>query len=541
MTDPDYSADVVIVGSGVAGALAAAELAERGADVLVVEAGPRITRNDALLTYYDHPSRNWPSAPYPDVPYAQRPSYRDPDTYVIQGGPDRFQGSYERLVGGTTWHWEATSLRFLPADFRIRSEFGIGVDWPLTYEDLEPWYGAAERAMGIAGDPSDDLGSPRSEPYPMPPMPHSYMDRQFRQALAGSPYTPVTTPAARNTEPYAGRLACCGSNSCTPICPSGAKYDALSHVEAAERAGARVIHDTVVYHISLNDSRQIAGLGFKRPDGSEGAIDGQVFVLAAHALETPKLLLMSRGEDNPQGVANSSGLVGRNLMDHPYKASWALANRPVWPMRGPITITSIENTRWGDWRTERPAYRIAIYNLGWGWATGAPVTTITDFIDQGLEGEQLVQAIRDDTSRQVMIASMTEQLPDPENRIVPDFDQRDAIGIPRPKTFYRFDDYTHRGMAASEAAHEEVFGLLGTDQPRHSPDPLAGSHIMGTCVMGVDPAASVVDSDLRSHDHPNLFVLGSSVFATSAAANPTLTIAALSLRAVQPILDQFSQ
>lgn len=541
MAEPDHSADIVIVGSGVAGALAAAELAERGADVLIVEAGPRITRDQALATYYDNPSRNWPSGPYPDAPYAPRPSYADPDAYVIQAGEDRFAASYERLVGGTTWHWEATSLRLLPSDFRLRSEFGLGEDWPITYDDLEPWYGAAERALGVAGDPADDLGVRRSDDYPMPPMPLSYMDRQFGAALAGSPYVQVTTPAARNTVPYAGRLACCGSNSCTPLCPSGAKYDALTHVEAAERAGARVLHDTVVHRVAIGDDRQVTTVGFKRPDGSEGTIGGRIFVLSAHAFETPKIMLMSRAENTADGVGNSSGLVGRNLMDHPYKATWAIADRPVWPMRGPVAISSIENTRWGNWRAERPAFRVAIYNLGWGWATGAPVTTISGFIDQGLEGAALSRAIREDVSRQVMIASLTEQLPDPENRIEPDFGQRDAIGIPRPKITYRFDDYTHRGMAASEAAHEDILARLGTDPPRHSDGVLAGSHIMGTCKMGRDPRTSVVDPDLRSHDHPNLFLLGSSVFPTGGAANPTLTIAALSLRAVAPILQSLSR
>ncbi len=541
MSEAEYSADIVIVGSGVAGALAAAELAEHGASVLLVEAGPRTTLEKALKTYYQSPDRNWPSAPYPEAAHAPRPSYKHPDSYIIQGGPDPFRASYERLVGGTTWHWEATSLRFLPSDFHLKSSFGVGADWPFGYEEIEPWYGKAEVALGVTGDPADDLGSPRSQDYPMPPMPQSYMDRRFGEALAGSPFVQVTTPAARNSVPYAGRLACCGSNTCTPICPSGAKYTAQTHVEAAERAGARVIHDHVVHEVRLDADRRVSGLGFKRPDGSEGSITGKVFVLAAHALETPKLLLISRGEQSPEGVANSSGLVGRNLMDHLYKMSWALADKPVWPMRGPMTITSIENSRWGDWRGERPGFRTALYNVGWAWATNDPVSTIEKSIETGLEGAALKAAIRDKVSRQVMIASMTEQLPDPENRIVPDYEQRDAIGIPRPKTFYRFDHYTRRGMAVAEEVHEEIFGHLGTDQPRHSGEPLSGAHIMGTCKMGTDPRHAVVDSDLRAHDHPNLFILGSAAYPTGAAANPTLTIAALSLRAVQPILDQLTQ
>ncbi len=531
----ELSADVVIVGAGIAGALAADGLARQKIDTLLVDAGPRITRASALETYRQAPNRSLPGAPYPNTPYAPRPIARDPDYYIVQGGPDPFATLYHRVVGGTTWHWEAVSLRFLPDDFRMKSAFGLASDWPIGYDALAPWYAAAEKALGVAANAEEVLGSPRDGPYPLPPMPLSYQDRQFENALEGTPYRLVTTPMARNTEDYAGRPACCGSSSCVPLCPIGAKYDAMVHVEAAERAGARVIAEHVVDRVEVDDEGEVSGLGFKRPDGSSGRIKAKVYVLAAHGLETPKILLMSRSQSRPGGVANSSDQVGRNLMDHPYKFSWALADRPVWPFRGPVSLSSVESTRWGDWRAERPAYRVAIYNIGWAIPEGAPLSTLQGLIDEGLEGETLARTFGDRISRQVGIASMTEQLPDPENRIVPDFSKTDALGIPRPKTFYRFDDYTLRGMDACQAVHEEILGRLGVSRLRHSRTPWAGAHIMGTYRMGDDPRTSVVDRDLRSHDHPNLFLLGSGVFPTGAAANPTLTIAALSLRAVEPI------
>ncbi|MEM7223824.1 MAG: GMC family oxidoreductase [Pseudomonadota bacterium] len=536
----DLTADVAIVGAGVAGALTAAKLAEQGVDTLVVDAGPRITRETALETYRASPERLLPGATYPNARHAPHPLLREPDFYLVQEGPDPFAVSYQRIVGGTTWHWEATCLRMTPSDLRLKSETGLGADWPLSYQELAPWYDEAERELGVAGDGKADLGAPRTGAYPMPGMALSYMDQQFAKALAGSSYRLVTTPAARNSVAYGGRVSCCGANSCVPICPSGAKYDAMIHVEAAERAGARVFADRVVHRVELDPERRVAGLAFKRPDGSEGAIAAKLYVLAAHAIETPKILLMSRGERAPKGVANGSGLVGRNLMDHPYKMSWALAEQPQWPYRGPMTLSSIENTRWGDWRSERPGYRIAIYNNGWAIPTGAPIATVEALIDQGLEGEALARAIGDQLSRQVMIGAMTEQLPDPENRIEADFERPDALGIPRPKITFRFDDYTHRGMAAAERAHEEILGRLGTDQPRHTPEPAAGNHIMGTTRMGDDPKTSVVDRSLRAHEHPNLFLLGSGAFPTGGTANPTLTIAALSLRAVAPILAQLA-
>ena len=534
----DLTADVVVVGSGVAGALTAAKLAEQGVDTLIVEAGPRITRDEALATFYASPLRALSDTPYPNAVYAPRPEPRGPETYLVRAGGVPFATAYERVVGGTTWHWEGVCLRLLPSDLRMSSEFGLAVDWPFTYDELGPWYDAAERELGVAGNAADDLGSPRSGDFPMPALPFSYLDQQFAKALEGGPYKLNATPSARNSVAYGGRSPCCGSGSCVPVCPSGAKYDAMVHVEAAEQASARVVDKTVVQAVDLDGERRVSGLQFKRPDGSEGKISAKIYVLAANGLETPKILLMSRGETSPDGVANSSDQVGRNLMGHPWVSTFALSDQPVWPFHGPMSLSGIDSPRWGAWRAERPAYRIFIENSGWGWPHGAPVAAAQKFIKEGLEGEALSLAFRDYASRQVVIASMTDQLPDPENRIVPDFEQLDPIGIPRPKIAYRYDSYTRRGEPAIKQVHEELLGMLGSSQIQHGRLWAGGTHIMGTYRMGDDPKTSVVDPDLRTHDHPNLFLLGSGVFPTGGAANPTLTIAALSLRAVDAILKQ---
>src|SRR5476649_639017 len=181
------SADVVIVGSGVAGSLVAARLAKAGVKVLILEAGPRVQRAAALATYRDALIKI-PEAPYPDTPYAPRPKSDDPDHYFLQNGPDKFGGTYLRQVGGTTWHWLGTALRFVPDDFRLRTRFGVGLDWPISYDDLEPWYCEADRELGVAGDPGFTLDAPRSKPYPLPPIPLSYADQRVAAAAAGTPY-----------------------------------------------------------------------------------------------------------------------------------------------------------------------------------------------------------------------------------------------------------------------------------------------------------------------------------------------------------------
>jgi choline dehydrogenase-like flavoprotein len=222
-------------------------------------------------------------------------------------------------------------------------------------------------------------------------------------------------------------------------------------------------------------------------------------------------------------------------MDHPTQLSWALSREPVWPYRGPLSTSSIEKFRHGEFRKDRPAMRIEIGNDGWSWPKGAPVSTAAEFARQGLRGRALDTALRDHASRHVRLASQVEQLPDPENRVTLDPRETDMYGVPLPRLAYRLDDYVRAGLAAARAAHAEIFDRLGATEIEHRDAPEGAGHIMGTARMGEDPKSSVVDRNLRSHDHPNLFILGSAMFPTGATANPTLTIAALSLRSCESV------
>ena len=529
-------ADVVIVGAGVAGALVASRLAQAGVKVTIVEAGPRVERGPAVVQFYNALIKV-PECAYPNTAYAPHPRSDNLDAYYVQVGPQKFASTYLRQVGGTTWHWLGTCLRLVPDDFRLASRFGRGVDWPIGYDTLEPWYGEAENEIGVAGDSAVDLGSPRTKPYPMPGIAMSYLDRQIAKAFDGTPFEVRSTPQGRNSVVRDDRAPCCGNNSCIPICPIQAKYDATVHVARAEKAGASVIAQAVVYQVDVGADRKVSAIRYKKPDGSSARLTAKVFVLAAHAIEIPKLLLLSKGRNAPAGVANGSDQVGRNLMDHPVQLSYALAAQPVWPYRGPLSTSGVENTRAGDWRATRPAFRIEIGNDGWSWPTGAPTSDAQALAAQGLRGVALQKALLDRTSREIRFGTLTEQLPDTANRIVPDPDKRDKLGIPRPRLAYRLDDYTNAGLAEARRIHQEAFVKMGATAITHNADKdfQGAGHVMGTARMGRDPKTSVVDADLRSHDHPNLFVEGSAVFPTVGAANPTLTIAALALRSVDGI------
>lgn len=531
-----YEADVVIVGAGIAGTLVGYRLARAGLGVLILESGPRVDREEALRAYRANPVKT-PDAPYPFQPYAPRPSVLSlRDGYYVQDGPATFGSTYERRVGGTTWHWQGTAMRFVPNDFRIRSLYGVGRDWPIGYDDLEPWYVEAEREIGVAGDPDDDLDSPRSAPYPLPPIPASYLDRRIDAAVRPHGMRVRVSPHARNSVPFQGRPPCCGNNTCVPLCPIGAKYDASVHARLAEQAGARILTQAVVHRIDVDAAGSVTAVAFKRPDGTEHAAVGKRYVIAAHGIETPRLLLMSRSDRAPLGVANSSGQVGRNLMDHPVQVSLALARDPVYPYRGPGEISGLEHMRDGDFRARHAAFRMPIGNDGWSFGGDTLVALAGKLVEAGVRGGDLAAALEHDGLRQVRLAALIEQLPVPENRVTL-AEERDALGLPRPKITYAYDPYTMAAVDEARRAADLVFDGLGATKRVHVASLFGAGHIMGTYRMGTDARDSVVDTFGRTHDHANLFLIGSGVFPSGATANPTLTLAALALRTAAHIID----
>lgn len=533
-------ADAIVIGSGFAGALLADRLTGAGVRTAILEAGPRVDRAAAFETFLAAAIKT-PESPYERTPEADFPLSHDNGHWYRQSGPDPFKSTYIKAVGGTSWHWLGTCVRYLPSDFRMRSLFGRALDWPIGYGELEPFYTEAERELGVAGNSEEDQGSPRSGPFPMPPVPATYLDSVYERALAGTPWRVQATPQARNSVVRNGRPACCGSATCIPICPVGAKYDATVHLDRAEARGAALHDRTTATFVETGADGRVSGIRFRRPDGSGGVARGRVYIVAAHAVETPRLLLHSRSERTPAGAANRSDRVGRNLMDHPIQLSWALAGEPVWPYRGPISTSGIENLRDGAFRRERSALRIQISNDGWNWPTGGAIALADMLTRRGLRGGALRRAVADHASRHVQLAALTEQLPEEENRITLDTRERDAFGVPVPRMHYRVGAYSRAGLAAAREVHGEIFARLNASEVHHSDVFQGAGHVIGTTRMGDDPQRSVVDRDLRCHDHPNLFLVGAGAFPTGSTANPTLTIAALALRAAGAVAETLSR
>ena len=541
MSNKQVDADVIIIGSGVMGGLIACQLAKAGKSVIILEAGPRVKREDIVERFRNAPTKmsltnmklQGAGSPYPNPPHI--PSTYGP--YLQQMGPVNYPTKYLRVVGGTTWHFGSALWRMIPNDFKLKSLYGHGRDWPFGYDEIEPWSGRAEQELGVSGmDGQDESGQggkpwpPRSTPFPMKGLTPSYMFTRLSELLQKGDFHPVYEPNGRATRPYGQRPICAGNNNCNPVCPIGAKYDGTVHIDQAERLGAKLLDNSVVYKIEADDKGKITGVGYKKPDGSEHHLTANYFVLAAYGIESPKLLLMSTTSRYPNGIANSSDQVGRNLMGHTGISMNVMMKEDVWPGQGPTELLVYLNNRDGEQRKDIPSYKTKVRN------TVPTADFASTLIAKGVLGSKLDEELQRTSARSLNFAVDIETLPLPENRIVPSKTKTDGIGLPVPEIYYSVTDYWQAGKEAALKDFDKIATLLNADVLKIDTSYQDRQHIMGTTIMGDDPQNSVVDRNCQTHDHPNLFIAGTSVMPSASCMNPTLTGAALSLRLAHHLL-----
>ncbi|WHA44032.1 GMC oxidoreductase [Agrobacterium larrymoorei] len=599
----DY--DVVVVGTGISGAIIAKQAAEAGKRVLILEAGKGSNRSlegydDLLTNFYSAATRDNQS-PFPvnanaDMPRSPKlrklqPGETDSSTYMVQSGPYVSDTTYTRIFGGTTMHWEAKVPRMLRTDFTSRTTYGQGLDWPLTLEELEPDYVRAEEEIGVSADVEDQeyLGQTFSADYvfPMRGLPLSYLDQEVNKGIEGTsvelhgdsfplkvrPYPQgrngIPNPAyddgngyrpigAVDTHQVEEGERCQGNTNCVPLCPVQARYHsgktlAKAFAAANRNATAQVelLSQAVASRVIVNpDNGRIEAIEVKiykdvsSSDYDTIIVSGKVFVLAAGAIETARLMLAS-------GLRSTSGLMGRNLMDHAYLLNWGLMPEICGTMRGTSSTGGIVDLRDGSFREKQAAFAIDIHNDGWGWATGAPMTDLVELVDQSnLFGADLRRGIIDRVSRQLLLAFMIEVMPVESNRITVDPQYTDPLGNMRPILSFTVPEYTMRGAAYGRQFAQTVFARLGVeDHTQYDPSDFGyttyegvgyairgGNHLAGTHIMGTAKTNSVVDSNQRSWDHENLYLVGGGSMPTIGTANVTLTLAAMCFRSSRDIL-----
>lgn len=490
-------ADLVVVGSGVSGLLASWRPLQRGLRVIMLERGALKSHAEQLA------DGRWDA----DVPGAAPNNETAP-------GTRSYPWSYVYGVGGSTLHWAGAALRFRAADFKMRSSFGVMEDWPLSLDELEPFYAQAEAALGVAGAPSAGsppagLGIPGARA--LPPHPLSPIDEAVAPHLG--PFVPL--PQARPSRPIQGRPACCGSAVCE-LCPVDARFSPLNGLAPVlEHPGLELREQTVAARLRLGPAGEVEGVETIDPSGGRTLVRGKRYVLAANGIENPGLLLRS-DLDGPA--------VGRYLFDHGHTTVTVTLREELEPGVGDSLSTGlVEAFREGSFRSERSAAILSPYN------PGAPISSLLlDGVVARESGKDVRTSALARWRRTVPFDMLTEDVPQAGSTVTLS-PNRDSFGLPLNRTAYLPSTrYETDGIDQAAWLLHEHLEPLGIEAMEVGPGP-EGGHLMGTCRMGA-PGRGVVDGEMRHLEIENLFIAGSSAFPTYAPVHPTLTIAALALR-----------
>lgn len=523
--------DVLIIGAGASGAAAAWRLSAAGVDVLCLEQGDWVDHDQAASIEPDwevRRDREW--NPYPNHRnLAADYPINDSDTPII---PLMYNG-----VGGSTLHWGACFPRFHPSDFKVKALDGVADDWPLDYPELEPYYDLNDRMMGVSGLSGDPANPPRS-PRPLPPISLGRGAGLMAGAFDRLGWHWWPMDVAVNSQPYGDNRG--GCNYCGPCdlgCPQRARASTdVTYWPKALENGARLQTRARVSEIILDAKGRASGACWVDPDGSLWHQPARAVIMAANGVGTTRLLLLSTSPRFPDGLANSTGLVGKNLMHHVTGMVTGVFDEDLEAYKGPFAA-SIFSQEFYETDPSRGAVRgIQLMQIRGDGPLG---TAIGRYLPQIPWGEGHHERLLQRLGRTATLTVTTEDLPRQTNRVSLDRDLVDSSGIPCPAIHYEIDDNTWTLLDYGSERAQEVFREAGAVEivPQRVV-PGTGFHLLGTAKMGDEPDASVVDRFGRAHDVPNLYIVDGSTFVTAAALNPTSTIQALALRTADHIIER---
>ncbi|MEL7312257.1 MAG: GMC family oxidoreductase [Pseudomonadota bacterium] len=537
----DEAVDFVIVGSGSAGGILAKELSTNGFDVVVFEQGPyrksHEFHNDELSILFRfelHGGKRENNG---------QTFRRTADERAQMPGRGLPPADYAQTVGGSSVHFTGNFWRFREIDFKERSIHGaIGgtnfTDWPLTYDELEPYYTRVDWEVGVSGAPGPN-DAPRSKPFPMPPLPIQSSGVLMERAAEKLGMTCQPEPHAINSVPFNGRSPCMNCGYCMWYgCEHGAKSSTLATmIPLAEASGRCEIRaESAVFRIETDAQGRATGVRYFDAEGNERAQRAKAVIVAANGAETPRLLLMSASERHPDGLANSSGFVGRNLMFNAHSAVNGVFEHPLNDYKG-VQVSRIIH----DFYDADPARGF----YGGGGIDGRSLFSATPIFfamaGMPMDGPSWGKAFKDEMAhnftRQMSLVGSTTSLPLDRNNITLDPESKDRWGRPALRVTYLDHDDDLAMAKFLQDRSVELFDAAGAEKFWRLPvGPASNSaHLLGTCRMGDDPERSVVDRYHRTHDVPNLFICDGSSFVTSGRGQPTMTIMALAFRAAEHI------
>jgi len=517
--------DVLVIGSGAAGAAIAWRLASRGARVLCLEQGDWVAPDDVPKRSTDWEVRGrhyWNFSP------AIRRAAVD---YPVRNeGPDPVDCYHFNAVGGSTVGFGAQYWRLLPSDFRTRTLDDFGVDWPIAYDDLAPYYTLNERETGVSGLAGDPTGPPRDAP-PLPPTSPGRLGERWMDGFERLGWAWWPQDNAIISRDYQGRSACVNRNFCAFGCPNHARSSAdVTYWPKALELGVELRTNARVSELTLHPDGSARGALYLDRDGVMHEARASRVVIASGGLGTPRLLLMSTSAAHPDGLANSSGMVGRNFMVHVQSIVVARFDEPIDAHGGAIGVVSSRQFYETDPANDFKRGFIVAGNRGY-----SPMLTALQHRDWGPgHHASLERALNHEAG----IYVCGDDEPEVDNRVELDRSALDGWGLPGVRTWYRLSENSRKlGEAAIRRGRELGEAAGATEVRDFGLSPILGWHLLGTARMGDDPATSVTDADHQCHDVPGLYVADGSSLPTGGAINPAHTIQALALRAADRIWE----
>ena len=524
--------DVLIIGAGASGAAVAWRLAEAGVRVVCLEQGQWLDP-DSLPPYHD----DWELHRLTD--FNPDPNVRGlPEDYPVEASGSTFTPLMFNAVGGSTLHWSGHFPRYHPSDFRVRSLDGVGDDWPLTYDELEPYYDLNDRMIGVAGlagDPSQPSRSPR----PTAPLAGGSLGATMARGFERLGWHWWVADSAIIAEPYGeGRQPCNYCGPCDLGCPIGARSSAdVTYWPLAVKLGVELRTGCRVREITVDGQGRARGALYYDADGRLHEQRAPLVIMGCNGVGTPRLLLNSRSRHFPDGLANRSGLVGKNLMFHPFAGVSGIFPEELDSDKGPIGTALFSHE---FYETDERRGFVRGYQLQVVRQSGPVREALGGLVMQRLPWGRDHHAEFAARFRHIVnIGVMGEDLPETINEVTLDPEVTDGHGIPAPRVRYRLSDNSRRMLDHGVAKAAEALTAAGATRVlATSPLRPSGWHLLGTCRMGDYPLGAVVDRWGRAHDVPNLFIVDGSIFVTSAAVNPTSTLQALALRTADYIIRE---
>ncbi len=508
---------VVVIGSGAGGGTLSNELAQKGVDVVCLEAGPRVEMDEFV-------NNEW--ANFVQISWLDKRTTSG--SWRVAKDFGGLPAWIVKAVGGSTIHWAGASLRFQEHEFKTKTHYGdiAGanlLDWPLTLQELEPYYARAEDKMGVTG--TNDI----------PRLPGN---NNFKVMAAGAKRLGYkefhTGNMAINSQPRDDRGSCQQIGFCFQGCKSGAKWSTLiSEIPKGEATGKLEVRpNSQVLQIQHDDSGKVTGVLYADKDGKQQVQKARAVALAGNSIESPRLLLNSASAKFPDGLANSSGMVGKNYMRHMTGSVYAIFDKPVNMYRG-TTMAGIvrDESRFDTARGFVGGYEMETLSLG--------LPFMAAFLNPGAWGRDFTSAM-DGYENMAGMWLVGEDMPQEKNGVTLHATEKDQFGLPVPNV--NFDDHPNDIAMRNHAykAGGSIYAAVGANRVIETP-PYPSTHNLGTNRMSENAKDGVVNKHGQAHDIKNLFISDGSQFTTGAAENPTLTIVTLAIRQAEYIADQMGK